>query len=441
MEFQGVQPRFKVVSQKAHNELSDLIPEKIDRSKDIHGFGKTCMTAFAQIQTTQNHTKRKKAFMKLLSLNSSSRYIPDIISCLDKISGEWKEGDILEFSKQMNYFTFTAFNQILFGKDLEYISSHKVDYINHSNNTVKLEFREFFICMAKDLAYSWVHPLTLILPILNEFDLVNPFKRNLKNIDTFRATLKEFTAKCEDQDSIFFQLRENSDNKEDEIFEDLIFFMLGGTETSSHAITSAIFYLKKNASVLEKLLGELEKNGFTRSVQKVENYTIDNIHKLDYLSYVVKESLRIDNPTTDSLKYEAKENVTICGVPISKGSKIGIDILPSHYNPNEWQCPQEFIPERFDPESEYYKKPETDKNLKEGKSKSRAFMSVPFSYGERKCPGQTFALLEIRVALIFLLTRFDFGISDEILQKEGNGYAIGTEVDLSVMVNKIFSMA
>ena len=51
---------------------------------------------------------------------------------------------------------------------------------------------------------------------------------------------------------------------------------------------------------------------------------------MDYLSYVVKETLRIDSPGTESLLYSAKENITLCGVPIKKGTTLALDIpLPT----------------------------------------------------------------------------------------------------------------
>ena len=162
----------------------------------------------------------------------------------------------------MNSFTFTVFMQVLFGKDLQHFATHQIDYINGSNQIEKLPFREFFVLLTKELAYGWVHPITLTLPILNEYNLVNPFKRNMKNIKAMRTTLKEITDKCKDEGSIYYKLTQGKNNKEDDIFEDIIGFMIAGTETSSHAIGSAIYFLKKNPNCLAKLLEEFESNGF-----------------------------------------------------------------------------------------------------------------------------------------------------------------------------------
>ena len=42
---------------------------------------------------------------------------------------------------------------------------------------------------------------------------------------------------------------------------------------------------------------------------------------------MAKETLRIDPPASESLNYEAKEDLTICGVHIPQGTEIQYDIL------------------------------------------------------------------------------------------------------------------
>ena len=436
LDYEASEPIFKIVSPQAHKEFSDLIPIKIDRYVDNVGFGKLTLTTFLQIKTSSNQKKRKAAFVKLLNLNSSSRYIPNFIDCMKGVTREWKKGESYKCLRGMNYFTFTVFMHVLFGKDLQHFATHPVDYINSSDQIEKLAFRDFFIRLTKDLAYAWVHPLKLIFPSLNVYNLVNPFKRNLKNIAVFRKTLNEITNKCEDEESIYYKLVQETDIKEDEVFEDIIGFMIAGTETSSHAIGSAIYFLKKNPKCLTKLMDEFESNGFSRSGHSEDHYSLDNIHKMDYLNYVVKETFRIDSPGKESLPYQTIQDVVICGVPIKKNTRVCSDFISTHYNPYEWQKPHEFIPERFDPESEYFNKPQT---TEEGvvASKSRAFMSVAFSYGERKCPGQAFALLEIKVALTYLLTHFDFDVAQEVLDQKGAGFGIGTERDFHMEISDI----
>ena len=100
-------------------------------------------------------------------------------------------------------------------------------------------------------------------------------------------------------------------------------------------------------------------------------------------------------------------------------------------DPKEWQRPHEFIPERFDPDSEYFSKPNSG-----GKSRG-TYSFIPFTYGSRGCPGRSFAMLEIRVVLAYLLTHVDFSIIQEYFEKPGIGFGVGSnhEMDFTVMRN------
>lgn len=60
--------------------------------------------------------------------------------------------------------------------------------------------------------------------------------------------------------------------------------------------------------------------------------------------------------TTTYLTYE---DVEVCGVIIPKDTILYLNLAAPHYNPAQWHDPKSFIPERFDPTSEYFTKPGT----------------------------------------------------------------------------------
>lgn len=73
------------------------------------------------------------------------------------------------------------------------------------------------------------------------------------------------------------------------------------------------------------------------------------------LTYVIKESLRIDPPLSKTHAYRAiQDKAEINGVEIRKDTLVTVNILAAHYNLNQWKNPKEFIPERFNPLSEYF---------------------------------------------------------------------------------------
>ena len=207
--------------------------------------------------------------------------------------------------------------------------------------------------------------------------------------------------------------------------------MFAGMETSSHSMTSALYFLHKNPDKLAILLKELEDAGLKRFEKHNDLYTLEKMQELNYLNYVVKEALRLDGPAFDSLNHCTYEDVRICGVPIPKGTILRLDMQVTHLDPKEWQKPNEFIPERFDPESEYFLRPNSG-----GKSRS-PYSFIPFTYGSRGCPGRSFAMLEIRVVLAYLLTHVDFSIEKEYFDRPGIGFGVGTnlEMDFTVIRN------
>lgn len=74
-------------------------------------------------------------------------------------------------------------------------------------------------------------------------------------------------------------------------------------------------------------------------------------------------------------------------------------------NPNEWHEPERFIPERFDPESKYFKTPSgEDRN---------EFSFIPFHFGARKCLGYKFAELIIPSLVINMVHNYDFEFVDK----------------------------
>ena len=142
------------------------------------------------------------------------------------------------------------------------------------------------------------------------------------------------------------------------------------------------------------------------------------------MNYVIKETFRIDGPVLQTLLYSFKKETTICGVTFSKGLRVFPNALYSHYNPKEWHDPRSFIPERFDPESEYFFKPNSDKQPRHPKS------FIPFGFGPRNCMGQSLAKLEAKVVLSRILTTVDYEIDQDLLDNEYISFSMMSQFQL-----------
>ena len=93
------------------------------------------------------------------------------------------------------------------------------------------------------------------------------------------------------------------------------------------------------------------------------------------MSYFVQELLRFDSPAWFVFNTTTKEDIQIDEVKILKGTDVSYNVHALHNNPDQWQSPEKFIPERFDPTSKYYLTPN---------GTARNFFSYgPFGFGIR----------------------------------------------------------
>lgn len=75
------------------------------------------------------------------------------------------------------------------------------------------------------------------------------------------------------------------------------------------------------------------------------------------------------------------------------------------HHPEQWQDPDRFIPERFNPESPYFKRP--DGGVR------HALALQPFLGGQRICLGKTFAELMVRFTISIMLWHYEFRLNDQ----------------------------
>ncbi|MCO5600388.1 hypothetical protein L7F22_054500 [Adiantum nelumboides] len=123
----------------------------------------------------------------------------------------------------------------------------------------------------------------------------------------------------------------------------------------------------------------------------------DMLSRLKVLGMILLESLRLYTPAT-LLAREAFTNIKITNLEIPKGLSVWVPVLAIHHDKNIWgEDADEFKPERFF----------------EGVAKAckhpMAFM--PFSFGPRNCVGQNFAMMEAKIVLCMLLSKFTFHLS------------------------------
>ena len=111
-----------------------------------------------------------------------------------------------------------------------------------------------------------------------------------------------------------------------------------------------------------------------------------------------------------------------------------ISLIYPSLNSEQWHEPAEFIPERFDPESEYFYKPSGKNEVRHPKAYH------PFSYGLRNCPGQTLAKLQFKVLLTRIITKCEYELDKEVMDAAISRFSQFDNFKLSGMITKLKDM-
>jgi len=264
-----------------------------------------------------------------------------------------------------------------------------------------------------------------------------------KNLQAFRCHLRDIISTSKDTEKVRVSLGFNcktsvgtkfytcTDFTEDQRIDDLMGIMAGGTETTAHSLLSCLYYLKKYPNTLQKLKEELHKEGFRKDVDYEKQYTVENIQNCSYLNCIVKETFRRDASVPDTFDYCSIEDTEICGVPIAKGIKVKLDLVSNLFADDQWLEPLEFVPERHDIESDFYKK-----SRNAGKIQNSYSRRI-FSHGRRNCAGQSLANMEMKMIIAYLVTHMEFTFDKKDLETEGIGFGIASQFNPKITVTKL----
>ena len=215
-------------------------------------------------------------------------------------------------------------------------------------------------------------------------------------------------------------------DKEELIVDECLTFMLAASQTTTGTIIHCLHFLSRHGNVREKLRAEMRKlmgssdeNLQDISQERWKEILLDKelASECNYLSYCVSETLRLDPPIRSSSKLITTQEIELStGTRILEGQAITLNIAYLQTNPKHWIQAEDYIPERFDPTSEYYLRPD---------GKKRHPMSFgPFLGGRRICLGKTFAESIVKCKMAMLVALLDFTFVKEEVKNDKRPYTM-----------------
>jgi cytochrome P450 len=217
------------------------------------------------------------------------------------------------------------------------------------------------------------------------------FNKAMADLDAIvYGAIAERRASSAEHTDLLGMLMQAKDAETGESFDDrqvrdeVMGFLIAGHETVSAALTWTWYLLSQNPESWRRLAAEAE------SVLNGRVPVLEDVPKLEYTRMVLDEAMRL-YPPIFVLMRSPQQDDEIGGYHIPAKTNVVICPYVTHRHPEFWDNPEGFDPERFTPE----------------RSAGRHRMAyLPFAAGPRKCIGDTFALLEMQLAVAMVAQRF-----------------------------------
>ncbi|KAJ2916798.1 hypothetical protein MD484_g3665, partial [Candolleomyces efflorescens] len=184
---------------------------------------------------------------------------------------------------------------------------------------------------------------------------------------------------------------------ERELVGNIFIFLIAGHETTAHTLCFTLAFLALYQGEQEKLCNDLKSVLADGRLPAYEDRM-----KLNRCLAAIYETMRIVTPVTNVPKFSAEDTTLTATnaqgekvvIPIPKGTNIAVNASGLHHNPQYWEDPYEYRPDRF-----------------LGDYNRDAFL--PFSGGARSCIGRKFSESEGVAALAMLVSKYKITVKEE----------------------------
>ncbi|GKZ71480.1 hypothetical protein AnigIFM60653_007967 [Aspergillus niger] len=359
------------------------------------------------------HASVRKLFNPSMTPNSMQAHANVVLECTsrlhDVINATLKSTDTISLNRLLYCHSVDTVSEVLLGKSLGCLKRGKPYFW-----TEQLSRIFFWATIRDQFAGSGVP--TMIKMMLRY--LIRKGVRSRAEQARMRLINEQLTASHNRRD-IMVEVMERaatSDLPVDEIAENFSAIMLAGFHTTQNALCATIYFVLTHPEAHAKLISELQA-----AFASPEDVSGDVAANLPYLNAIITESLRLYPPVPLGGP-RVSPGAYVDGTYIPAGTEICTSLFALHHNPEYFNEPYEFIPERWtDPES-------TDK--KEAVQ--------PFLVGSRSCVAKYFAkqMMQLTLASFFLEYEAEYIGPVKDWQRESRCYAFWEVPDLKLKLRK-----
>jgi cytochrome P450 len=177
---------------------------------------------------------------------------------------------------------------------------------------------------------------------------------------------------------------------DDQVAGNVMTMLLAGEDTTANTIAWMIHLLWLNPACLARAIAEVRA-----AVGDGQAPTLEQVAGLDYVEACAHETMRL-KPVGPQLPLQALRDMVVGDVRVPAGTVVTTLLRYDSVNEAVIERAHDFDPQRW-----------LNAGGPSEQAKSAKRVSMPFGAGPRICPGRYLALLEMKMAMAMLLSRFD----------------------------------
>lgn len=350
--------------------------------------------------------QQRKLMSPAFNRNKFSVLMDESIGEIQGVIDKWKslkaEDSTLDIQQEMMYLTMQIASKTLFSSDI----LSKADEVGQAVHTA-LGF----------IGEGLANPLLIhnFLPT-NKRRKFDESKRVLEKIiaGIIHERVQNHTEK-HDLLGMLLAAKDEETNTlmtERQLIDEVLGLIIAGHETTSLALTWTWYLLALNPNKFAKLREELA------AVLNGRTPTVADYHKLPYTLQVFQESMRMYPPAWAVVRMAIEDDI-IEGYEIPAGTMLFLPFWASNHNPDLWENPMVFEPERFSAEAV---------------AARHKYAYVPFGGGMRQCIGNHFAMMEAVLVIATLAQHFRFELSPNQSIKYDTGFTLKSKEGIKMKI-------
>jgi cytochrome P450 family 110 len=334
------------------------------------------------------HRRERKLLMPPFHGERLQTYAKQICQITEQVASQWQIGQPFVVRTEMQAISLEIILQVVFGlsegERYQQLKPLLTNWINMTDSPLRSSML-FLQVLQKDWG-PW-----------------RQMKRLQRQVhDLLQAEIEERRAQeiGDRTDVLSLMMAARDENgqamTDEELRDELLTILFAGHETTATMLAWAFYQIHQRPEVREKLLKELD------SIR--ENASPMEIAQLPYLFAICQETLRMYPVLPVIFPRISKVPVTVAGHKFDAETTFMLTIYLVHYREDIYPNAHQFKPERF---------------LERQYSASEYF---PFGGGSRRCLGYALALLEMKLVLATILSKYQLASADKepvTLQRRG----------------------